>query len=121
MPSCEPCYPPLDAAVRQAVEGSPELAASLVDLTNSDVAQIYDTQLEIEKEATAVRIELAALERNLTSVAAAVRHVSEALKQLGDFENYIEVVGRLVEQLTVDVAVQEATPRSGGERQQEHG
>eukprot|EP00198_Chlamydomonas_reinhardtii_P000625 XP_001689960.1 predicted protein [Chlamydomonas reinhardtii] len=48
--------------------------------------------VQIEAESRAVRAEVAALERNLTAVAGAVRHVSEALKQLGDFENYVAVL-----------------------------
>ncbi|GLC44776.1 Bioproteinsis of lysosome- organelles complex 1 subunit 1 [Pleodorina starrii] len=89
-----------DSETRAALGKVPQLASSLVDLANAEVSRIYELQLEIEREARGVRSEVAALERNLGEVAAAVRHVSDSLKQLGDFENYVLVLGERVERVT---------------------
>ncbi|EFJ46847.1 hypothetical protein VOLCADRAFT_92743 [Volvox carteri f. nagariensis] len=95
-----------ESETRAALDRVPQLANVLVDLANADVSRIYELQLEIEQEARAVRGEVAALERRLQEVAAAVRQLTDGLKLLGDFENYVLVLG--------EKAVVGPTPAPGG-------
>ncbi|KAG2447251.1 hypothetical protein HYH02_007991 [Chlamydomonas schloesseri] len=109
-----------DTATRAALAAVPRLAGALVDVANADVSQIYDLQLEIEAEGAAVRAAVAALQRNLAAVAGAVRHCSEALKQLGDFENYVEVLEQKVDKVTSALLASSQQQQQQQQQQQHH-
>lgn len=59
--------------------------------------QIYETQKQIEKEAKSIRSEISRLNTNVATLQDLLRSASSALKEVGDFENYLNVVEQEVE------------------------
>mmetsp|Transcript_77 Transcript_77/g.125 ORF Transcript_77/g.125 Transcript_77/m.125 type:complete len:134 (-) Transcript_77:1016-1417(-) len=66
---------------------------------NSEVGQIYDNQKRIEEEVKLVKDELARFQANVGNLSSLVRQVHHALKEVGDFENYLSVVEEQVDRV----------------------
>ncbi|KAK9814822.1 hypothetical protein WJX72_012047 [[Myrmecia] bisecta] len=93
-----------DAAKKEAIQASEELSAALVETVGAQVAKAYATQEKIGSELTAVRQLAAQAARQRQRWTSAVGKVNSALKEFGDYQNYLEV-GAGADQAEVAVAV----------------
>ena len=59
------------------------------------IEQVYNNQLEIERQSKAARLELARFRTNLQRLGLLVRKVSQEIKEAGDLDNYISVLEEL--------------------------
>eukprot|EP00798_Chlamydomonas_sp_ICE-L_P021847 gene21847-28877_t len=104
----------------------PSICNSAVNFLNTDVQKIYETQKDIEREATAVKSELGRFQKNVLALSGLIRKVDEALKDVGDFENYVSfveeqvdgVVGRLETLLLPKLESEESTEGRREERRE---
>lgn len=53
--------------------------------------QIYNNQIEIERQSKLTKDQLARLRSNISNLSSLVRQVTVALREVGDLGNYLEV------------------------------
>mmetsp|Transcript_18767 Transcript_18767/g.34065 ORF Transcript_18767/g.34065 Transcript_18767/m.34065 type:complete len:117 (-) Transcript_18767:1514-1864(-) len=82
----------LDKNTKLATETATEVSHLLIRSSNKEVLEIYNNELKIEQEIRLVREELATFRNNSAAVAGVLKQLCSKLKELGDFENYIEVL-----------------------------
>lgn len=82
----------------------------LVEELNQEVREIYRTQTEIEKYVAKIKLHIAAIGHRGERWAALVDQALGALKEIGDFENYLDVLQEQAE--AVEEQVQQLKERS---------
>ncbi|QDZ25396.1 GCN5-like protein [Chloropicon primus] len=76
----------------EATQHANKLSDALVDTVNSGVAEAFQTQKVVEQEARSLQSQANKFSKQTQQWIAAITTFDNALKELGDFENYVRTL-----------------------------
>merc|ERR1712157_244721 len=82
----------IDKRRQQASSLANELSDALVDSVNRGVAEAFQTQKSVEQEARALQVQASKFSKQTSQWMATITTFDNALKELGDFENYVRTL-----------------------------
>eukprot|EP00899_Mesostigma_viride_P006777 jgi/Mesvir1/160/Mv13519-RA.1 len=81
-----------DKILKVAKREAGEVVEGLVDTLNSDVSRAFSLEKEIQQELKYLQANTQRLQAGVTSAAAIITELDTALKTVGDFSNWMEVM-----------------------------
>mmetsp|Transcript_14189 Transcript_14189/g.27349 ORF Transcript_14189/g.27349 Transcript_14189/m.27349 type:complete len:118 (-) Transcript_14189:27-380(-) len=82
----------IDKNRAEATALAKKLSDTLVDSVNAGVAEAFQTQKHIEQEARSLQVQATKFTKQTSQWMAAIKGFDNALKELGDFENYVKAL-----------------------------
>lgn len=89
-----------ESETRKGVGQASRAAELLVDEVNADVLEIYETQKKIEHESKLLKLEVKKAVQNVQNWLVVIEQLRGAVKDLGDYENYLLAISNQVSSLS---------------------